>query len=47
MNDISSRLRHVLISTRLFACFQRHVRWETGRNVEVHVEVHESLFDYF
>ena len=35
MNDLSSRIRHVLLPTRLFASFQRHVRWETDRDVEV------------
>ena len=35
MNDISSRIRNVLIPTRLFGQFHRHVRWEIDRNVEV------------
>ena len=35
MNDLSGRILHVLLPTRLFASFQRHVRWETDRDVEV------------
>ena len=34
MNDISSRLRHVLIPTRLFGPFQRRIRCQTDRDVE-------------
>ena len=34
-NDLSSRIRHVLLPTQLFASFQRHVRCETDIDVEV------------
>ena len=35
MNDLSSRIRNVFLPRRLFTSFQRHVRLETDRNVEV------------
>ena len=35
MNNMSSQIRNVLIPTRLFGQFHRHVRWEIDRNVEV------------
>ena len=35
MNDLSSRIQNAIMPRRLFGSFQRHVRWEIDRNVEV------------
>ena len=35
MNDLLIRIQNVLIPRRLFSSFERHVRWETDKNVDV------------